>query len=40
MWSGEKDKKNGWWDKEMSKFSKGDKVTKTLASLKAKVPTN
>jgi hypothetical protein len=35
LWSGE-DPKHGWWDGELKKLSKGDKVTKTYNALKAK----
>ena len=36
LWSGEKDKTNGYWDGELKMLAKGDKVTKTVAALKAK----
>ena len=35
FWSGEKDKKNGYYDGEMKKLSKGDKVTKKFQQLTA-----
>lgn len=36
LWSGEKDKKGGYWDGELKMLGKCDKVTKTAAVLKAK----
>lgn len=36
FWSGEKDKKNGYYDTELKKMSAGDKVSKTVAELKKK----
>lgn len=35
LWSGEKDKKNGYYDGELKKLSKGDKVTKTYQQILA-----
>lgn len=36
LWSGHKDKKNGYWDGEVKNLRKGDKVSKTFSALKAK----
>ncbi|WP_406871796.1 DUF995 domain-containing protein [Aminobacter sp. P9b] len=36
FWSGEKDKKYGYYDSELKKMSAGDKVSKTVAELKKK----
>jgi hypothetical protein len=36
LWSGEKDKKGGYWDGEVKHLSKGDMVSKTFSALKAK----
>lgn len=35
LWSGQKDKKTGYWDGEIKLLRKGDAVTKTVAALKA-----
>lgn len=34
LWSGDKDKKNGYYDGELKKLSNGDKVSKSVATLK------
>ena len=35
LWSGEKDKKDGYWDGELKNLSKGDQVTRTYKKLLA-----